>query len=416
LTTLWSKTLGYYQFAVYYTSSGAKTCTAGGKPLTLTGGSYGCMDFGDCTGVAPCSYGLTCDGSADSISLGAQLFMGPSCTGDVYSGSGAAQLNSLYKITYPNCVAPLYMKYSCASSGGAPASLYDGYRISTYFDSQVCMGEPLSYTEVYDTVAASYSCVNGILMKASAGTTVSTGFKNSCTAYPTMSVAYGCISASSSLSVRTFTTWTMTQTITGVAYSSWTGSNKNSYTIVLATTIADILGVDYESITNLSFAAVSGSADSVVCTYTLKIQAGFGNSYTAANVYSFVTAKAAAATSSSCVNGCFSAVLQTSASGVSGVSVAGATSTTFESAPPSTVTQGAPAAAAAPAPQESASGSTNGAAIVIGVLLVLGVVGIYLYKTHYAKQSNAAAAANAGLAPPPLVPAAPTRPAYPTNL
>lgn len=206
---------------------------------------------------------------------------------------------------------------------------------------------------------------------------------------------------------RTFTVFKMLQKIRGVSASVWNGSNKSKNYIALATTLARVLSLDYSDISDLKVTPKATSrarllllqaTPEVEVTYELKVQPGFGNSYTDANIYSDLKSKMASSTKSTCTgDNCFLSTLKKEApssisSGVNEVSYEAST-------PPQTVRQtpsgieSAPAAAPTSTPtSKSSAGVIAGA--VVGALVAVG--GIFYYARVYKPKLAKDAAAEAG--------------------
>jgi len=250
-------------------------------PLAASGVGYGCMDFssitGSCISGAPCSFALSCSSVDTGIKIGGALYNGADCTGGVYSGPGAAELAATYegKIPdVPHCQDGV--RFSCAAAGGPPASLYSGYRITTFWDTATCIGQPLSYTDVYNGNGATYSCANGQVQRQTS-TDLSNKEKITCSEIAGNSYAYGCVTAMASTGSRTFISFQMSQSISGVSASTWNGSQKDANVIALITSLAETLDVDYDAISNVEITSSSSAINVVTggCCLFMCLQAFF---------------------------------------------------------------------------------------------------------------------------------------------
>jgi hypothetical protein len=346
------------------------------------------------------------------------MYTGPNCTGnEINTGMGGN-----YGKSFGACRNGV--KYSCASANGPPASRYDGYRVTTYFNTDMCMGQPMSYTDYYNGYnSKNFFCKDGKVSYKS-GTTTRTQTAVTCisstsaiTTFKT-SVAKGCISAMKSTSERTYIKFNLAQIIKGLSSSVWNKtSNKSKNYIALATALARILSLDYNAIEDLKVTPkVTSSAPSsglqavtpeVEVTYTIKVQPGFGNDYTEDNVYSSLKSKIADATKATCTgSNCFLPALKSVAP--SSIS-SGVTSTSYDpsaTTPPSVVKQ-VPTSSSPPA-SESTTKKSSGAAVagaVVGSLVFVGAIGGFFYYTRVYKPKQLAQAA-ANMPPAPQVPGA----------
>jgi hypothetical protein len=263
----YTKYIGYYQFSTFLVN-GKPSCAAGGAPLTATGVGYGCISLaphsGSCPENLPCSFGNSCSESSDGVKIGGKLYMGKDCTGAVYSGPGAEQMEAAFdKLSaFPACKNGV--KYTCAAAGGLPASLYNGYRVTTYWDSKTCMGNPISYIDYYDSASKSFTCENGQIWSKMGSTTTQVK-QNTCTASPLStdsSMSYGCVAAMPSLGTRDFTTFKMKFRLSGARMArrglqgeplpriDW-GNAANK--IALKCSLAATLQVDCDAISSVTF-------------------------------------------------------------------------------------------------------------------------------------------------------------------
>jgi hypothetical protein len=269
----YTKYLGYYQFSTFLVD-GKPSCAAGGAPLTASGIGYGCISLaphtGSCTENLPCSFGNSCSESSDGVKIRGKLYMGKDCTGAVYSGPGAEQMEAAFdKLSaFPACENGV--KYTCAAFGGLPASLYNGYRVTTYWDTKTCMGNPISYTNYYDSASESFTCEDGQIWSKK-GDTTTKKMQNTCTDSPLStdsSMSYGCVTAMPSLGTREFTMFDMEFNLVGGEPMAPKGTRRQLQTnnkqttdggsassvpiINKITAVSSCLGVNYDSIRSMS--------------------------------------------------------------------------------------------------------------------------------------------------------------------
>ncbi len=425
----------YYQGQMFLDSNNQATCSTTGTPIVGIGVGMGCYSFPNSLppGVTPPSgmpqsVQMTCaQGDAGSITMAAVMWSGSNCDGSVINIPNAG-----FNQVMPACSQSNgYMWQTCAgTSTTGPASLYNGYRTTTYLNSDVCMGSPYSYYDFYNSASQTYTCDAGNIYEQTPGLSQKTVvLPVTCTATssipdPTdpslsfpMSIGSGCISASSSVSVRTYQQWQMTQTINGVSADTWKSSPANTISAVAA--FADLYGINYEFISAISFVPAGSNAANIV--YTVRVQPGYGNDYTTQNVYnSLVTIAQNAVNTNTCdpvisttnpnpnpclanlimnrgvANGASSAI-QSSLSLPAGGGFLGATQ-------PQIVTTGQPSAGGGGTGgggtgggDTSSNGATGGgsnAGAIVGALFAVAIVcgAIYYYQYVYLKAATDAAA------------------------